>query len=162
MHSPHIRLALALTALTFILSSCGLARAKPTVTPTPTVLVRPTATSTPTPTATPTPTPRPAPTSAPTPVATTAPTTAVTPAASSFGVVNTDGLRVRTGPGTDYRIVGSLQRANVVTIYERKADAAGQQWFRIADGQWVHGGYVDVYNSKDEADKSAAQMSSSQ
>lgn len=41
-------------------------------------------------------------------------------------------LRIRTGPGTNYDIVGALYNGNTVNIYEIK-----DNWGRINDSQWI-------------------------
>ena len=56
-------------------------------------------------------------------------------------VVTVDRLRLRKNPGTNYRVISSLRKGEVITVKE-----AGGRWLRvstdeIADG-WVHGDYV--------------------
>lgn len=74
----------------------------------------------------PTPTPQPA---LPTP----APTLAA-PAAS----VNA-GANLRSGPGTDYPILGGLPAGQAITITGVSADGA---WYQLSDGSWVFGQLV--------------------
>ncbi|NPA06136.1 MAG: SH3 domain-containing protein [Chloroflexi bacterium] len=47
-------------------------------------------------------------------------------------VVTAYRLRVRSGPGTEYGIVGVLQRGDVVTVLETK-----DGWGRIGPGRWI-------------------------
>lgn len=51
----------------------------------------------------------------------------------------TTGLNVRSGPGTNYKVVSSLRPDAKVTVY---ATNEGGSWSRIGDGQWVSSTYV--------------------
>lgn len=46
-------------------------------------------------------------------------------------------LRVRSGPGPNYAVVGYRNNGDTVVVAERSGE-----WVRIAPGQWVHGDYV--------------------
>jgi uncharacterized protein YraI len=59
------------------------------------------------------------------------------PPASYDGVVTASRLNVRSGPGTQYAVVGGLRYLARVTIHE---EAAG--WGRVGAGQWVSLRYV--------------------
>lgn len=48
-------------------------------------------------------------------------------------------LNVRSGPGTNYRVVGSKYNGNQVTIYETR-----NGFYRIGANQWVSSSYVKV------------------
>ena len=50
----------------------------------------------------------------------------------------TDGLNVRSGAGTQYRILRALTNGTKVTVYEEK-----NGWSRIGDSQWVSSTYLD-------------------
>jgi hypothetical protein len=140
-------LAVTLSALTLLATSCGLTPSvKPTVTPTPTVLVRPSPT--------PSPTPTPPATASPTNTATA--TASATSEASGFGVITADALRVRGGAGTGFAVITVVQRGAVFPVLEKQPDEQGQTWFRVGEGQWVHGGYVDLYPTQSEADAASA------
>lgn len=47
------------------------------------------------------------------------------------------GLNVRSGKGTNYKIVGGLKNGSKVTVYEES-----NGWSRIGDGQWVSSQYL--------------------
>ena len=84
----------------------------------------------PTPTAAPTPAPTPAPTAEPTP----------TPAAGKAGYVNGDYVRFRSGPGSNYSILGTYNKGKELTI---TGESGG--WIAcIIDGQsgYMYGQYV--------------------
>ena len=50
------------------------------------------------------------------------------------------GYNVRTGPGTNYSIVGTTGSGKIVPIYEGPTAGQGAtNWYRIGDGQWVAG-----------------------
>lgn len=55
-----------------------------------------------------------------------------------LGKVTADSLNVRTGPGTGYRVTGSLAKDTEVTLYETE-----NGWHRIGMGEeWVSGKYI--------------------
>ena len=60
------------------------------------------------------------------------------------GVVTTDSLNVRSGPGTGYGIVGSVKRNQRVYIYGSGVDSSKTVWYKIAwaSGQRVYYGYA--------------------
>jgi len=66
-------------------------------------------------------------------------TTTVT---SKTGTVNSDGLRIRSGAGTGYDVVGSLNSGDKVTITE-EFTAGGTVWGKIGKG-WISLDYVDL------------------
>jgi lipoprotein-anchoring transpeptidase ErfK/SrfK len=55
-------------------------------------------------------------------------------------------VNVRSGPSTQYRVVGSLRKGSTITILESVAGQAvyaGQPtWYRIGDSRYVYGGLV--------------------
>ena len=61
---------------------------------------------------------------------------------SFTGTITGDYLRIRSGPGTSYSIVGFLHTGDKVTILETKT-INGTQWGRIAKG-WISMDYVKV------------------
>lgn len=92
--------------------------------PAPTQTSAPTATSTRPPTATPTRAPTAAPTDTPTPV----------------GPIANDGANLRSGPGTDYPVVGGAAPGQALAVVGRN-DAG--DWLQLADGAWVAAFLVD-------------------
>lgn len=104
---------------------------KPTHTLTPTKVMQLTRTPTPTKTSTSTPTKTPTKTPTPQPIA----------------IVDTEGLNVRKGPGTDYDILGSVKRGDELVIVGRLAD---KSWYQIEYEElkgWVFGGLVIAENA---------------
>ncbi len=59
------------------------------------------------------------------------------------GTITADGLRIRSGPGTDYATVGSLEEGDRVTILDREKDDDGTTWGKIKEG-WISMKYVDL------------------
>lgn len=57
-------------------------------------------------------------------------------------VVNTDNLRVRSGPGLSYSIVGALDKGTAVEITQQQA-ADGMVWGKISSG-WISMDYVQM------------------
>ncbi len=62
---------------------------------------------------------------------------------SDTGYITADGLRIRSGPGTDYATVGSLEEGDRVTILDREEDEDGTIWGKIKEG-WISMKYVDL------------------
>ena len=60
-------------------------------------------------------------------------------------IVNTSSLRIRSGAGTGYGIVGSLKRGDKVEIYEIKT-VGSVKWGRISSG-WISLDYVKMDSS---------------
>lgn len=60
-------------------------------------------------------------------------------------VANTSSLRIRSGAGTNYGIVGSLNRGDKVEIYEIKT-VGSVKWGRISNG-WISLDYVKMDSS---------------
>ncbi len=58
-------------------------------------------------------------------------------------VVAASGLKVRTGPGTDYKQVSALANGTKVTIYETTR-RNGTEWGRIGKDRWVCMGYIGM------------------
>ncbi len=88
--------------------------------------------STPTPTPTPMPTPTPTPTAAP----------STTPSVTQKGTVTGSSVRVRSGAGTNYSILGSLGRNAEVTILETL-----NGWYKISFGSgtgYISSDYVSI------------------
>ena len=78
----------------------------------------------------------PIPSPAPTPTPTPAPTPEPTSGKAYIVRVNTV-LNVRTGAGTDYKVVKQLPRNTKVTVYE-----TSHGWGRIGNAQWVSMNYL--------------------
>ena len=58
--------------------------------------------------------------------------------ANNTGTVTASALNIRSGPGTNYDRLGSLQRGETVTILENKGG-----WYRISSG-WVSANYIKL------------------
>ena len=57
------------------------------------------------------------------------------------GAVTADTVNLRSGPGTGYNTVGTLQRGDRVTVTE-EASGSGLRWGKLSDGNWVCLDYV--------------------
>lgn len=68
------------------------------------------------------------------------------PKAADKAIVTANELRLRAKPGTFYRIIGSLNKGDIVTIKDTKGS-----WFRVSTAEfedaWVHRGYVKALES---------------
>lgn len=64
-------------------------------------------------------------------------------------VVYTDSLRIRSGPSTDYSIVGYLSGGTSVTITQRTTTGS-MEWGKISNG-WISLDYVEFDSSSSEA-----------
>jgi N-acetylmuramoyl-L-alanine amidase len=58
--------------------------------------------------------------------------------ANNTGTVKASALNIRSGPGTGYKLVGSLWFGEKVIILENQGD-----WYRINDG-WVNASYIKI------------------
>lgn len=111
-------------------------------------LMEPEETPTAEPSVTPSPTPEATPTPVPTPTPTGAEATPVPVEPALTGTVTVDRgnvLNVRSGPGTDYDRIGSLENGVTVVILEQEGT-----WLRIEfEGQegWVYSKYVQMSES---------------
>ncbi len=146
------RALLALVALLIAVTACTSGRANrlAAITPAPTKTLRPTFTNTPSkPTATPSPT---AVAATPTPEVPTAtpepPTPEATPTSdrAAFTVASTT-VNVRSGPGTNYGVIGQLRQGQTVTITGK--NPSGDWWQFDYNGRqgWVFGQNVRVTNA---------------
>ena len=146
------RALLALAALLIAVTACtgGRANRLAALTPVPTKTLRPTFTNTPAkPTATPSPT---AVAATPTPEIPTAtpepPTPEPTPTSdrAAFTVASTT-VNVRSGPGTNYSVIGQLRQGQTLTITGK--NPSGDWWqFDFGGRQgWVFGQNVRVTNA---------------
>ena len=119
--------------------------APPTNTPAPTATAPPTNTTAPTVTAPPTNTPAPTSTGTPAPTETLAPTAPPAPPTATppppevtAVVIASQGVNVRSGPGTSFQPIGSLPTGAQVQVIGRSGDAGWIQ-VRLGDGRegWV-------------------------
>lgn len=55
------------------------------------------------------------------------------------GIINTNGLNVRVGPGIQYEIIKVVNQDDPVEVYEQIGN-----WLRIGDQNWVHKHYVEI------------------
>ncbi|NJP37432.1 SH3 domain-containing protein [Alkalicoccus luteus] len=75
-------------------------------------------------------------------------------AASGTGEVTAGSLRVRSGPSTSHRVVGSLSRGQKVDITATSGD-----WLKIKVGSsegFVHGSYINTGDSSGSSEKTAS------
>lgn len=72
------------------------------------------------------------------------------------GVITADALRIRSGPGTDYRILGFYYQDDPVTVLQTKTvDSA--LWGKTKLG-WINMDYVSTDSARDISSDSAAEM----
>ncbi|MBN1812803.1 MAG: AAA-like domain-containing protein [Anaerolineae bacterium] len=128
----------------------------PTITPSPIADRTATPTSkvsdTPTPTLTATSTPSPTNTATlpPTPTQTLEPTPTPIPVATPYVVVNGEVIRVRSGPGQAYEIVGWAQRGDAFPLLARVAEGTWWQIGYRGGMAWVIDALVDVHSEDQE------------
>ena len=54
-----------------------------------------------------------------------------------------NGYNVRSGPGTNYSIIGTTgSNSKTVTIYEKSTGQGSDAWYRIGEGEWVASGAI--------------------
>jgi len=137
-------------ALFFVLASMLGGGRTPVPTPTPTAGVAPAVTPSPTPAPLPTPTATPTP-EPPTPIPTATPGADVLRVGGKATVNAEAGLRVRSGPGTNFDPVTTLPVGTVVEIIGGPQRANTYTWwqirFTLADGTsgegWAAGDFLD-------------------
>lgn len=64
-----------------------------------------------------------------------------------IGTLNASGVRMRSGPGTNYEILGSLNEGESGTIVEEGKDTSNMIWYRIRfmnKTGWVRSDFIDV------------------
>ncbi len=71
--------------------------------------------------------------------------------ASTTGTVTaTDGLNVRSGPGTSYSVLGTLLYGTTITILGTEQDSSGSDWYKInynSSTGYISASYVTINNS---------------
>jgi hypothetical protein len=94
------------------------------------------------------------------------PSTSVLSIETNWGVVNSSHLRLREKPRKDALPVALLYRGFVIEITSRtqslsEIEGKSAYWYHINyDGLtgWVFGGYLDIFDSKDEANRAARRL----
>jgi hypothetical protein len=94
------------------------------------------------------------------------PATSVLSAKSYFGIITSSHLRLRVQPDITSDAVTTLWRGYVLEILSKDNDldtVEGQKnyWYQVNyDGLrgWVFGGYVALYESRDEAERAAREL----
>jgi hypothetical protein len=89
------------------------------------------------------------------------PSTPVLSVNSRWGVVRSSHLRMRENPNTDSKAIFTLWKGYIIEILSRKnkKDTIEEEtnfWYQISFNGlhgWVFGAYMDIYESKDEAEK---------
>lgn len=70
------------------------------------------------------------------------------------GISTTENLRVRSGPGTSFRIIGYINKGQRVDVLEKNENWAK---IRFADQQaWVSSQFIDIAGKKDQQDSTPA------
>lgn len=85
------------------------------------------------------------------PTATAAGPTATRPADVRYAVVAAEQLNVRLGPGLQYAIRRAVPAGAVLRLVRARNDDAGDVWWELEQGGWVHGGYIRFAATEDEA-----------
>lgn len=63
-------------------------------------------------------------------------------AAAAFPATSTTSLNVRSGPGTGYGVVDTLQPGQTVDVIDQRGS-----WYQLADGGWASGNFLDAEGS---------------
>ncbi len=74
------------------------------------------------------------------------------------GTVNDGPLRIRSGPGTNYKILGQYSKGKTVTIEGKETNSAGNLWYKITyNGKtgYLYSQYVTVKETTTSTDSSA-------
>jgi len=65
-----------------------------------------------------------------------------------------DPLNIRSGPGTSYKVVGTLPKGSVA-IFNDETSVGGSKWYKLEDGRgWVSGNYIKVIKNLDPGQSS--------
>ncbi len=80
------------------------------------------------------------------------------PSERFYGVVTADLLNVRSEPSTDGAVLDQFRLGAILTLVGREKDSTGRTWYRVAEGGWVAGEFVQTFPSSDEAVKAAAEL----
>ena len=94
-----------------------------------------------------------------------------TPAISletNWGLITSSHLRLRERPETDAKAISTLWRGYILEILSQTptmetVEGMSDYWYRISfDGLqgWVFGGYLDIFNSRDDAERAAMEIRS--
>jgi uncharacterized protein YgiM (DUF1202 family) len=75
-----------------------------------------------------------------------------------YAVVATEQLNVRIGPGMQYAIRRAVPAGTVLRLVGERRDEAGNTWWELDQGGWVHGGYVQLAASESEARAAAERL----
>lgn len=81
-----------------------------------------------------------------------------TPRPVRYAVVTAQQLNVRIGPGLQYAIRRAVPAGTVLTLVRERRDEAGDVWWELEQGGWVHGGYVQFAASEAEARSAAERL----
>lgn len=71
------------------------------------------------------------------------PTPTETALSNKQGIIKDNNLRVRSGPGTNYSILGKLQSGNKVTLISQVTNSSGNVWYKY---QFKSGQYGYIYS----------------
>ena len=66
-------------------------------------------------------------------------------------ITNSSPLNIRSGPGINNTVVGSLPKSSIV-ILVAETNVGGSKWYKLDDGRgWVSGNYISVIKNLDES-----------
>ena len=94
------------------------------------------------------------------------PPTPVLSAQSSWGVVTSAHLRLREEPTINSKVITTLWKGYVVEIFSKRThtetiEGKTGHWYQVVFqglNGWVFGAYIDLYSSKERAEKAAAEL----
>ncbi len=87
---------------------------------------------------------------------------------TNWGLITSSHLRLRREPTLESDAISTLWRGYVLEIlsqtpFMEEAEDMTDYWYRISyDGLqgWVFGGYLDIFNSRDDADRASMEIRS--
>ena len=87
---------------------------------------------------------------------------------TSWGLISSSHLRLRTDPSLEAEPVSTLWRGYILEIlsqtpFSEEVEGMTDFWYRISyDGLqgWVFGGYLEIFNSRDDAERASMEIRS--
>lgn len=94
------------------------------------------------------------------------PATSVLSIRSSWGVVTSTHLRLRSNPSVESEAVTTLWKGSVLEVLTKTDEAEiiegeNDYWYQVNFGGltgWVFGAYLDMYSSKDNAESASREL----
>jgi cytoskeletal protein RodZ len=95
-------------------------------------------------------------TAAPSRAATISTTNTPNPKIQGYGVVISKVLNLRSAPNTDATVIKSLKSGDIVELTSRNGG-----WYQTSDGLWISASYMEVRQTRPEAESYARELASS-